>query len=140
MIELCVPYSYHSCFLSQESCFLFSLSLCLCQGYPQALLPLTVAGIPSIHICLDFIPELLAQPQLEKQVKPPNLPLLSSLFPGSNSWTCHGLVPEPLLHCHVFLKALVNICVHTDLCNPVAVVLVYPVRPTQVPQCGQVGH
>lgn len=39
------------------------------QGYPQALLPLTVAGIPSMHICLDFIPELLAQPQLEKQVK-----------------------------------------------------------------------
>ena len=43
----------------------------LSQGYPQALLPLTVAGIPSIHICLDFIPELLAQPQLEKQVSPP---------------------------------------------------------------------
>lgn len=39
------------------------------QGYDPALLPLTVAGIPSIHICLDFIPELLAQPQLEKQVK-----------------------------------------------------------------------
>uniref|UniRef100_A0A6Q2XLY1 Integrator complex subunit 2 n=1 Tax=Esox lucius TaxID=8010 RepID=A0A6Q2XLY1_ESOLU len=38
------------------------------QGYPRALLPLTVAGIPSIHICLDFIPELLAQPQLEKQI------------------------------------------------------------------------
>uniref|UniRef100_A0A3Q2E6J4 Integrator complex subunit 2 n=1 Tax=Cyprinodon variegatus TaxID=28743 RepID=A0A3Q2E6J4_CYPVA len=38
------------------------------QGYPQALLPLAVAGIPSIHICLDFIPELLAQPQLEKQI------------------------------------------------------------------------
>lgn len=38
------------------------------QGYPPALLPLTVAGIPSIHICLDFIPELLAQPQLEKQI------------------------------------------------------------------------
>ncbi|XP_066551754.1 integrator complex subunit 2 [Amia ocellicauda] len=38
------------------------------QGYPQDLLPLTVAGIPSMHICLDFIPELLAQPQLEKQI------------------------------------------------------------------------
>ncbi|XDV54276.1 hypothetical protein PO909_022600 [Leuciscus waleckii] len=38
------------------------------QGYPQPLLPLTVAGIPSMHICLDFIPELLAQPQLEKQI------------------------------------------------------------------------
>lgn len=32
------------------------------------------------------------------------------------------------------------VCVLTDFCNPVAVVLVYPVRPTQIPQCGQVGH
>lgn len=60
------------------------LSHFLCQGYPQALLPLTVAGIPSIHICLDFIPELLAQPQLEKQVRPlptpPSLPSLPSLL------------------------------------------------------------
>lgn len=38
------------------------------QGYPCELLPLTVAGIPSMHICLDFIPELIAQPELEKQV------------------------------------------------------------------------
>ncbi|XP_018412163.1 PREDICTED: integrator complex subunit 2 [Nanorana parkeri] len=38
------------------------------QGYPCHLLPLTVAGIPSMHICLDFIPELIAQPELEKQV------------------------------------------------------------------------
>ena len=67
--------------LSQDLYFLFSPPLLLfrCQGYPQALLPLTVAGIPSIHICLDFIPELLAQPQLEKQVRPRNLPF--PLFP-----------------------------------------------------------
>ncbi|XP_015281767.1 PREDICTED: integrator complex subunit 2 [Gekko japonicus] len=38
------------------------------QGYPCELLALTVAGIPSMHICLDFIPELIAQPELEKQV------------------------------------------------------------------------
>jgi len=38
------------------------------QGYPRELLPLTVAGIPSMHICLDFIPELIAQPHLDKQV------------------------------------------------------------------------
>ncbi|KAM5180305.1 integrator complex subunit 2 [Mantella aurantiaca] len=38
------------------------------QGYPCRLLPLTVAGIPSMHICLDFIPELIAQPELEKQI------------------------------------------------------------------------
>ncbi|PNF24457.1 Integrator complex subunit 2 [Cryptotermes secundus] len=38
------------------------------QGYPQELLPITAPGIPSMHICLDFIPELLSQPSLEKQV------------------------------------------------------------------------
>uniref|UniRef100_A0A8C3HA53 Integrator complex subunit 2 n=1 Tax=Chrysemys picta bellii TaxID=8478 RepID=A0A8C3HA53_CHRPI len=38
------------------------------QGYPCELLSLTVAGIPSMHICLDFIPELIAQPELEKQI------------------------------------------------------------------------
>ena len=38
------------------------------QGYPRELLPITVQGIPSMHICLDFIPELLRQPSLEKQV------------------------------------------------------------------------
>ncbi|EFX90015.1 hypothetical protein DAPPUDRAFT_232328 [Daphnia pulex] len=30
------------------------------QGYPSA--PLTTQGIHSMHICLDFLPELLAQP------------------------------------------------------------------------------
>ena len=38
------------------------------KGYPRELLQLTVAGIPSMHICLDFISELIAQPQLDKQV------------------------------------------------------------------------
>lgn len=38
------------------------------QGYPVELLPVTVAGIPSMHICLDFIHELVNQSQLEKQL------------------------------------------------------------------------
>ena len=42
--------------------------LFIAQGYPVELLPVTVAGIPSMHICLDFICELVNQPQLEKQV------------------------------------------------------------------------
>ena len=37
------------------------------QGYPLQLLPVMVAGVPSMHICLDFAPELLSQPDLEKQ-------------------------------------------------------------------------
>ncbi|CAH1402206.1 unnamed protein product [Nezara viridula] len=38
------------------------------QGYTRDLLPVAIAGVPSLHICLDFIPELLSQPVLEKQV------------------------------------------------------------------------
>lgn len=37
------------------------------QGYPHQVLPVTATGVPSIHICLDFTPELLSQPDLEKQ-------------------------------------------------------------------------
>ncbi|CAG2114951.1 unnamed protein product, partial [Medioppia subpectinata] len=43
------------------------------QGYPNQLLPLVVAAIPSMHICLDFIPELLGQPDLQKQAFAMNL-------------------------------------------------------------------
>lgn len=38
------------------------------QGYPQKALALTVPGVPSMHICLDFVPELLSQPDVDKQI------------------------------------------------------------------------
>lgn len=38
------------------------------QGYSRELLSLTVRGIPSMHICLDFLPELLNMPEMEKQI------------------------------------------------------------------------
>ncbi|XP_052866771.1 integrator complex subunit 2 [Anopheles cruzii] len=38
------------------------------QGYPRELLAMTVRGIPSMHICLDFIPELLSMAEMEKQI------------------------------------------------------------------------
>lgn len=38
------------------------------QGYPEELLPVTVYAIPSIHIALEFLPELLNQAQVERQV------------------------------------------------------------------------
>lgn len=38
------------------------------QTYPRELLSLTVSKIPSMHICLDFLPELLSQPDLKKQI------------------------------------------------------------------------
>lgn len=38
------------------------------QGYPRELLSMTVRGIPSMHICLDFIPELLSMAEMDKQI------------------------------------------------------------------------
>lgn len=64
------------------------------QGYDPALLPLTVAGIPSIHICLDFIPELLAQPQLEKQVKPSSSFDFHLFLSSLESSSGHIVAPE----------------------------------------------
>lgn len=43
-----------------------------------------VSGVPSMHICLDFIPELLAQPQTEKQVYVPMDELLLHLLTVSS--------------------------------------------------------
>lgn len=39
------------------------------QGYSSKLLPFTVSSIPSMHICLDYIPELLSQSDMEEQVR-----------------------------------------------------------------------
>ncbi|GAM27079.1 hypothetical protein SAMD00019534_102540 [Acytostelium subglobosum LB1] len=38
------------------------------QGYMAQLLPITVTHIPSMHICFDFLPELLNLPSVDKQV------------------------------------------------------------------------
>ncbi|XP_065193206.1 integrator complex subunit 2-like isoform X2 [Sycon ciliatum] len=38
------------------------------QGYDERLLPVFIASVPSIYICVDFIPELLSQPQPDKQI------------------------------------------------------------------------
>lgn len=36
------------------------------QGYKISLIPVLVRGVPSLHTCLDLVPELLAQPQLSQ--------------------------------------------------------------------------
>ncbi|KAJ2953568.1 hypothetical protein O0L34_g1170 [Tuta absoluta] len=54
----------HQVFISEPSL----AKLVHFQGYPRELLTVTVQGIPSMHICLDFIPELLSQASLEKQI------------------------------------------------------------------------
>lgn len=38
------------------------------QGYDNSLIPMIVDGVPSIHLCLDFIPELLSQQSHEEQL------------------------------------------------------------------------
>lgn len=38
------------------------------QGYPRELISMAVRGIPSMHICMDFVPELLSMPEMDKQV------------------------------------------------------------------------
>ena len=38
------------------------------QGYDHQLLPVTTQGIPSMHCCFDFLPELLNQPHREQQI------------------------------------------------------------------------
>ncbi|KAJ3225957.1 Integrator complex subunit 2 [Chytriomyces hyalinus] len=45
-----------------------SMKLLHFQGYRDDLIDVTVEGIASMHVCFEFIGELLAQPQLEKQV------------------------------------------------------------------------
>lgn len=38
------------------------------QGYSRDLLSMTVKGVPSMHICMDFIPELLGMHEMNKQI------------------------------------------------------------------------
>eukprot|EP00656_Telonema_subtile_P001551 TRINITY_DN10683_c0_g1_i4.p1 TRINITY_DN10683_c0_g1~~TRINITY_DN10683_c0_g1_i4.p1 ORF type:complete len:241 (-),score=56.03 TRINITY_DN10683_c0_g1_i4:107-829(-) len=38
------------------------------QGYPPSLIPIMVHGVPSMHLCLDFLPELLRQASPERRV------------------------------------------------------------------------
>lgn len=41
---------------------------CTVKGYHHDLIPVTVAGIPSMHICLEFIPMLMQQPDYDKLI------------------------------------------------------------------------
>jgi integrator complex subunit 2 len=43
------------------------------QGYPKQLIPILVRGVPSMHICIDFVPKLLSHSDLNKQIFAINL-------------------------------------------------------------------
>jgi integrator complex subunit 2 len=49
------------------------------QGYSKALIPILVKCVPSMHICLDFVPRLLTNGDLKKQVN-----YFSHLVPTNN--------------------------------------------------------
>ena len=44
------------------------------KGYSKSLIPVLVKGVPSMHICLDFVPKLLTNGDLKKQVTYKNFP------------------------------------------------------------------
>ncbi|KAG4078401.1 hypothetical protein HA402_013112 [Bradysia odoriphaga] len=54
----------HQVFISEPSL----AKLVHFQGYPRELLSMTVRGIPSMHICMDFVHDLLAMPEMDKQI------------------------------------------------------------------------
>lgn len=54
----------HQVFISEPSL----AKLVHFQGYPRELLSMTVRGIPSMHICMDFVHELLGMPEMDKQI------------------------------------------------------------------------
>ncbi|XP_041348716.1 integrator complex subunit 2-like [Gigantopelta aegis] len=61
----CLIYSYiHQVFIADPNL----AKLVHFQGYPRELIKSVVQSVPSMHICLDFIAELLGQPQSEKQI------------------------------------------------------------------------
>lgn len=65
------------------------------QGYPSELIPVFVGGVPSMHICLDFIPELLQQKDIRKQLFAIQL---------SSHLSVHFPVPKSL--------SIAQLCVH----------------------------
>lgn len=65
----------HQCFIADPNI----AKLVHFEGYHREVLPLVVAGVPSMHICADFIPELLDPNQtLEKHVRLLSLCLFDS--------------------------------------------------------------
>eukprot|EP00041_Stephanoeca_diplocostata_P002833 m.29928 g.29928 ORF g.29928 m.29928 type:complete len:1150 (+) comp13800_c0_seq5:137-3586(+) len=61
-IQLCN--FFHQLFLHQP----LLVKLVHFQGYDWDIIPIMVRGVPSMHICLDFLPELLKNPHATHQV------------------------------------------------------------------------
>lgn len=54
----------HQSFISEPSL----AKLVHFQTYPRDVIPMIVMGVPSMHICIDFLHEFLSMPEIDKQV------------------------------------------------------------------------
>ncbi|XP_005179405.2 integrator complex subunit 2 [Musca domestica] len=54
----------HQSFISEPSL----AKLVHFQTYPREVIPMMVKGVPSMHICLDFLHEFLSMPEMDKQI------------------------------------------------------------------------
>lgn len=54
----------HQAFISEPSL----ARLVHFQTYPREVIPIMVMGVPSMHICLDFLKDFLTMPEMDKQV------------------------------------------------------------------------
>ncbi|MDP2437743.1 MAG: hypothetical protein Q8P67_18535, partial [archaeon] len=69
------------------------------QGFHPDLVTLVVETVESMHVCLDFLPELLTQPQLEKQALAIQLgAVLIKKYPTQRSLHLSKLIIQHLTH------------------------------------------
>lgn len=54
----------HQAFISEPSL----AKLVHFQTYPRDVIPMMVKGVPSMHICIDFLHEFLSMPEMDKQI------------------------------------------------------------------------
>ncbi|XP_067638477.1 integrator complex subunit 2 [Eurosta solidaginis] len=54
----------HQSFISEPSL----AKLVHFQTYPREVIPMMVMGVPSMHICIDFLHEFLSMPEMDKQI------------------------------------------------------------------------
>ncbi|VDP14216.1 unnamed protein product [Soboliphyme baturini] len=83
----------HSLFISDP----LLIKLIHFQGYSDELIPMTVSRIPSMHICLDFIPELFAHGDRQKLIFA--MKLLSTLckqYAVPKAFACANLAVDVL--------------------------------------------
>lgn len=67
------------------------------KGYPTQLIPILVKGVPSMHICLEFVPKLLTHCDLDKQIFAINL-------------AAHLCEKYPIVKTYNVAKLAINVC------------------------------